>query len=67
MSTTASWRVVISTVDNLETQLNTLAGEGYEVFSIIPMGIPDPLSNIPRDMKPIGERMTVTVIARRGP
>lgn len=64
----ATWKVLSTAVNELESQLNQLARDGYEVFSIHPMGSPDPLSNVPRERRSLEERTTFAIIAfRRNP
>ncbi len=60
-----TWKVLTATLEELEEQLNGLAAEGYHVFSIQPVGAPEPLSNIPRDRKSLAQRTTFAVVARK--
>jgi hypothetical protein len=59
----ATWKVLSATVDELESQLNRLAGDGYEIYTIQPMGHPDPLSNVPRERKTLEARTTFAIVA----
>ena len=65
MDRTEDWKVFTATVGELEARLNALAREGYEVFSILPVGVPEPLSHVPREHKSLEERTTFAVVARR--
>jgi hypothetical protein len=67
MSSSGTWRVLTASVDELEEHLNTLARDGFDVFAILPMGGPEPLSRVPREHKSLEERTTFAVIARRPP
>jgi hypothetical protein len=67
MSRNGTWKVLTASVDELEAQLNTLARDGYDVFAILPVGSPEPLSNVPREHKSLAQRTTFAVVARRPP
>lgn len=58
-----AWKVVTVVVSDLEPQLNALAQEGYAIFSVLPLGVPEIASNIPRDRKTLAERSSVVVLA----
>lgn len=60
------WKVATATVRELEVTLNSLAREGYTVHSILPVGSPEPLSNVPREHKSLAERTTFAIVACRG-
>ncbi len=67
MSAKGPWRVLTATVEALETELNTLAADGYDVFAVLPMGVPELLSKVPREQKTLEERTTFAVVARKTP
>ena len=67
MDRMGTWKVLAATLGELEESLNGLAREGYEVFSILPVGQPEPLSNVPRDQKPLEQRAMFAVVACRPP
>ncbi len=58
-----TWKVRIVVVSDLETTLNALAEEGYAIFSVLPLGVPEAPSTSPRDRKTLAERASVTVLA----
>ena len=58
-----AWKVVTVVVSELEQQLNALAREGFAVYSVLPLGVPETASNIPRDRKTLSERSSVVVLA----
>jgi hypothetical protein len=60
------WKVLTATVEELEVTLNSLAREGYSVHSIMPLGAPEPQSNVPREHKSLAKRTTFAVVAYRG-
>jgi len=59
------WKVLTATVEELETTLNTLAQEGYAIHSIMPLGAPEPLSNLPREHKSLAQRTTFAIVGCR--
>ncbi|HEU4753156.1 MAG TPA: hypothetical protein VFU47_08605 [Armatimonadota bacterium] len=62
---TGTWRVLTVTLDQLESQLNALEEDEYEVFTIQAVGMPAPQSQVPRDQKTLQERTTFAVTARK--
>lgn len=60
------WKVATTTVEELEVTLNSLAREGYAVHSIMPLGSPEPLSNVPREQRSLAQRTTFAIVACRG-
>jgi hypothetical protein len=67
MRSTGNWRVFTAAVNELEERLNDLEKDGYQVFSILPVGVPEPQARIPRDQKSLDERTTFAVMARKPP
>ena len=67
MSRTGSWKVLTATIDELEDRLNVLARDGYEVFTILPVGEPEVLSKVPREQKSLEQRTTFAVVAHKAP
>ena len=65
MRNTGTWKVVTATVDELEERLNTLEQEGYEVFTIMPLGLPAPQASVPRDQRTLEQRSTFMITARK--
>jgi len=61
------WKVVTSKANVLEECLNALEAEEFQVFAIMQLGHPEPLSNVPRDQKTLPERSTFSVIAHKQP
>jgi hypothetical protein len=62
-----TWRVFIATTDELESRLNELEQDGFEVFAILPVGVPEPQGRVPRDEKTLAERTPFAVMARKPP
>lgn len=58
-----TWKTVTVVVSELEQELNALAGQGYAIYSVLPLGVPEAPSNIPRDRKTLAERASVVVLA----
>lgn len=67
MNTTATWKVLRSTVNELEAQLNGLAQEGYEVFALLTVGASEPRTNVRREDHTLDPRTTFAIVARRAP
>lgn len=65
MNRTEIWKVRAAAVAELEDQLNALAQEGYEIFTVLPLGMPEPLSTIPRERRTLEERTSFAVVARK--
>lgn len=65
MSKTATWKVLRTTVNELEGHLNALAQDGYDVFNILPIGASEPRSNLARQGHSLDPRTTFAIVARR--
>ena len=65
MRKNGSWRVFTAPADELEARLNELDQDGYEVFTILPVGVPEPQGRVPRDEKTLAQRTTFAVMARK--
>ena len=65
MSKTATWKVLRTTVNELEGKLNALAQDGYEVFNILPVGASEPRPNVGRQEHSLDPRTTFAIVARR--
>lgn len=59
------WKVLTATVEDLEATLNSFAQDGYTVHSIMPLGAPEPLSNVPREHKSLAQRTTFAIVGCR--
>lgn len=59
------WKVLTATVEALEATLNSLARDGYAIYSIMPLGAPEPLSNLPREHKSLAQRTTFAIVGCR--
>jgi hypothetical protein len=62
---TGQWKVLTATVEELEATLNALAQDGYAIHSIMPLGAPEPLSNVPREHKSLAQRATFAIVGSR--
>jgi hypothetical protein len=67
MRSAGTWKIFTAAVNELEARLNELEQDGYQVFSIFPVGVPEPQGRIPRDEKSLDERTTFAVMARKPP
>ena len=67
MRSAGTWKIFTAAVNELEARLNELEQDGYQVFSILPVGVPEPQGRIPRDEKSLDERTTFAVMARKPP
>ncbi|MCC2668568.1 MAG: hypothetical protein K0Q72_1039 [Armatimonadetes bacterium] len=65
MSDPSTWKVVTANVEELEKHLNLLAGDGFEIFSVLQVGASEPMSNVPRDHKSLEQRTTFAIVAHR--
>jgi hypothetical protein len=61
------WRVITASLNQLEAQLNGLEAEGFQVFSVLPVGAPEIASNVPREHKSLEQRTTFAVVAYKAP
>jgi hypothetical protein len=59
------WKVITASVFDLEAHLNDLEAEGFQVFSVLPVGAPEFLSNVPREHKSLEQRTTFAVVAHK--